>query len=58
MIKILKWIFGLFSPYVHPFERKVDRFFKSVKSTDSLSSIKTKLLELMQENLIKTFHRI
>ena len=54
MLKILKWFFGLFSPYVHPFERKVDKFFKSVKSTDSLSSIKKKLLKLMQENLIVT----
>ncbi len=54
MIKFLKWFFGLFSSYVHPFERKVDKFFKSVKSTDSLSSIRKQLLELMQENLIVT----
>lgn len=51
MSKILKWIFGLFSPYVHSFERKVDKFFRNVKSTDSISNIKTKLLDLMQENL-------
>ena len=52
MMKFLKWFFGLFSPYVSPFERKVDKFFVNIKSTDSLSSIKDKLLELMQENLM------
>jgi hypothetical protein len=51
-MKFLKWFFGLFSPYVSPFERKVDKFFVNIKSTDSLASIKDKLLELMQENLM------
>ncbi len=54
MLKFLKWFFGLFSPYVDPFERKVDKFFKHIKSTDSLASIKDELLALMQENLIVT----
>ena len=31
MLKALKWFFGLFSPYVHPFEKKVDKFFKGIK---------------------------
>ena len=52
MIKFLKWFFGLFSQYVSPFEKKVDRFFVNIKSTDGLSSIKDKLLELMQGNLM------
>ena len=52
MMNFLKWIFGLFSPFVNGFERKVDRFFRHVKSTDSFSSIKRDLLLLMQENLI------
>ncbi len=51
-MKFLKWFFGLFSQYVSPFERKVDKFFVNIKSTDSLASIKDKLLELMQENLM------
>lgn len=52
MLNFLKWIFGLFSPYVNSFERKVDRFFKNIKSTDSISDIRQELLNLMQENLI------
>ncbi len=51
-MQFLKWFFGLFSQYVSPFEKKVDKFFVNIKSTDSLSSIKDKLLELMQENLM------
>ena len=54
MLKFLKWFFGLFSPYVDPFERKVDKFFKHIKSTDSLAGIKYELLSLMQENLVVT----
>ncbi len=52
MIKFLKCFFGLFSQYVSPFEKKVDKFFRNIKSTDSLGSIKDKLLALMQENLM------
>ncbi|MBT7736475.1 hypothetical protein HN709_02200 [Candidatus Peregrinibacteria bacterium] len=52
MLKVLKWILGLFSSYVHPFERKVDRFFRGIKSTDSISTVKKRLLELMQGNLV------
>lgn len=52
MLKFLKWFFGLFSPCVNSFERKVDRFFKRIKSTDGISSIKRGLLGLMNENLI------
>lgn len=51
-MKFLKWFFGLFSQYVSPFERKVDKFFRNIKSTDSLASVKDKLLALMQENLM------
>lgn len=52
MMKFFKWFFGLFSPYVHPFERKVDKFFKGIKSTDSISSVRGRLLKLMQKNLL------
>lgn len=52
MIKFLKWFFGLFSSYVNPFERRVDRFFKHIKSTDGIAGIKEDLLELMQKNLL------
>lgn len=54
MLKILKWFFGLFSPYVNSFERKVDKFFKRIKSTDNIHTIKKQLLELMNGNLIVT----
>lgn len=52
MLKFLKWFFGMFSPYVNSFERKVDKFFRNVKSTDNFFSINKKLLDLMRENLI------
>jgi len=52
MMSFLKWFFGLFSKYVNPFEKKVDKFFLNIKSSDSLASIKDKLLALMQENLM------
>lgn len=52
LLKFLKWFFGIFSTYVNSFERRVDRFFRNIKSTDGLASIKEKLIDLMQENLI------
>ena len=51
-MKFLKWFFGLFSKYVNSFERRVDRFFRNIKSTDSIGDIREKLLTLMQENLL------
>jgi len=54
MFKFLKWFFGLFSSYVHPFERKVDKFFRNIKSTSSSAEVRRGLLALMQENLIVT----
>ncbi len=54
MLKFLKWLYLFFSPYVNFFERKVDKFFRNVKSTDNINTIKQKLLSLMQENLIVT----
>lgn len=52
MLKFLKWFFGLFSRYVNSFERRVDKFFRNVKSTDSIGDVREKLLSLMQENLL------
>ncbi|MBD3330570.1 hypothetical protein GF354_03500 [Candidatus Peregrinibacteria bacterium] len=52
MLKALKWFFGLFSVYVHPFEKKVDKFFVSIKSTDNIYSIRVALLKLMRKNLM------
>ncbi|MFH1284202.1 MAG: hypothetical protein ABIH78_01285 [Candidatus Peregrinibacteria bacterium] len=52
MPKFLKWFFGLFSSYVHPFERRVNKFFRNIKSTDNIATIRKGLLKLMQENLI------
>jgi len=52
MFKFLKWFFGFFSSYVHPFEKKVDKFFRGIKSTDNIGTVRKKLLELMQDNLV------
>ncbi|MBI4975467.1 hypothetical protein HZC20_02200, partial [Candidatus Peregrinibacteria bacterium] len=52
MLKFLKWFFCLFSKYVNSFERRVDKFFTHIKSTDHLSDIREDLLKLMQGNLI------
>ena len=52
MVKILKWFFGLFSFYASSFERKVDRFFRSVKSSFSGFSVQAKLKDLMQKDLV------
>lgn len=54
MLKFLKWFFGLFSPYVNPFERRVDKFFRNIKSTSSLAEVRQELLSLMQQDLIVT----
>jgi len=52
MLNFLNWFFGLFSSTVSPFEKKVDKFFKHIKSTDNPAEVKRGLLELMKENLI------
>ncbi|MBD3341880.1 MAG: hypothetical protein GF353_22435 [Candidatus Lokiarchaeota archaeon] len=52
MLKYLKWFFRLFSRYANSFEKKVDKFFKNIKSTDSIADINKNLLKLMQKNLI------
>ena len=41
-----------FTPYVNLFEWRVDLFFKHIKSTDSIFSIRRNLLNLMQRDLI------
>lgn len=49
---MLKKILSFLSPYAHPFEKKVDRFFKHVKSTSNVLNVRQSLLELMQKNLV------
>ena len=51
-MKILRSLISVFSPYAHPFERKVDRFFKGVKSTSNVLNVRKKLLKLMQTDLV------
>lgn len=51
-MKFLLNVILFFTPYVNLFEWKVDRFFRSVKSTDSIYSIKFDLLSLMKQNLM------
>ena len=49
---MLKALLQLFSKYVHPFEKKADKFFRKVKSGSSRSRAHKKLEKLMQENLV------
>lgn len=44
-------LIGFFSKYVHPHEKKVDKFFNSINSGSNSLVVKEKLLLLMQENL-------
>lgn len=52
IFSILRWFFYLFTPYVHPFERKTEKFFRWVTSYRSREEVARRLLELMQENLL------
>lgn len=49
---VLGRIFLFFAGYASFFERKVDKFFSKLKSSDSPIEIKKRLLELMQKDLI------
>lgn len=51
-MRAMKFLLGIFSRYVHPFEKKVDKFFKRVKSSSSRGRTQDKLGELIQENLV------
>lgn len=48
----MKVLLGIFSRYVHPFEKKADKFFRQVKSNSSRGRTQKNLGELMQENLV------
>ncbi len=54
MWNFIKRFFRFFSFYVNSFERRVDRFFNRIKSSDNISNVRGGLLSLMQENLIIT----
>jgi osmotically-inducible protein OsmY len=49
---IIRQILQFFSSYATPFERKVGRFFKGIRSSHESGQVKEKLLNLMQENLV------
>ena len=51
-MQMLKWLFILFTPYVRPFEWRVDRFFRSVKSGTASTVVQERLQKLMQRNLL------
>jgi hypothetical protein len=53
MWSFIKWLFYAFSPYVDSFERKVDKFFQNIKSSDNVFSVQKELLEFMQKDLVK-----
>ncbi|KKT74165.1 MAG: hypothetical protein UW70_C0064G0001, partial [Candidatus Peregrinibacteria bacterium GW2011_GWA2_44_7] len=46
------FLFNFLSPYAHPFEKKVDRFLKKIKSSSNPIKIHKGLEALMQENLV------
>jgi tetratricopeptide (TPR) repeat protein len=49
---MFKWFLNLFSQYANPFERKVGRFFKNIKSTSNPIEVQQNLQKLMQDNLV------
>jgi len=49
---MIKFLLNLFSPYAHAFEKKVDKFFKKIKSTSDRYKVQKELEVLMQENLV------
>ncbi len=49
---MIKFLLNLFSPYVHPFEKKADKFFKKIKSNSDQFKIQKELETLMQKNLV------
>lgn len=51
-MNFLKWFLGLFSVYADGFERRVDHFFRSVRSDSSRFKVQKGLEKLMQKNLI------
>lgn len=52
MLNFLTKIILFFTPYVNVFEWKVDLFLKNIKSTDSIFTIKKRLEDFMQNDLI------
>ncbi|MBU1018778.1 MAG: hypothetical protein ABII07_01640 [Patescibacteria group bacterium] len=51
---MIKFILNIFSPYAHPLEKRVDKFFKKIKSTSNKQKIQKELESLMQKNLVVT----
>jgi len=49
---MLKTLLQVFSRYVHPFEKKADKFFSRIKSGSGRARTHKKLEKLMQENLV------
>lgn len=52
MLKFLSAVFYFFSPYVNSFERRVNKFFRNIKSTSGILSVNSELQELMQKDLV------
>ena len=48
----MQFLLNLFSPYVHPFEKKADKLFKKIKSTSNQDKVQKELQELMSKNLV------
>lgn len=53
VFKFFKAIIGFFSIYEGSFEKKVDKFFKKLSPASSPIKTKEKLLELMQEDIVR-----
>ncbi|MBP9717972.1 hypothetical protein KBD59_01625 [Candidatus Gracilibacteria bacterium] len=52
MGNVLWRIYSFFTPYVHPFERKAERFFQSMRSQHGRRNVEKRLEKLMQENTL------
>ncbi|MEK7524493.1 MAG: hypothetical protein AAB588_05710 [Patescibacteria group bacterium] len=52
LLQILQTIWLFFTPYVNPFERRTEKFFRWVSSRRTPQEIHEKLLALMQEDLL------
>jgi len=49
---MFKWLLNLLSAYAIPFEKKVNKFFKSIKANSNPIDVQMRLRDLMQENLV------
>lgn len=52
MFSLIKKFFGLFSIYVHPIERKLDRLMDRLSQSSNSFKVRRKLIDLIQQNMV------